>query len=102
MHKSDLNSINYQLFSKSSSKTSSNNEFFLENMQIQRAMLISVQRSKSAICHRRRNRSNLVELFAILARGMLARTADCPCVGDLKVLTSTMNIQIPLRYECIG
>ncbi len=57
---------------------------------------------KSAICHRQRNRSNLPDLFAILAKGVLAWWADCPCVGDLKVVTSTMNIQIPLRYECIG
>ena len=63
---------------------------------------MDAQWSKSAICHRQRNRSNLAELFAILAKGMLARWADCPCVGDLKVVTSTMNIQIPLGYECIG
>lgn len=63
---------------------------------------MDAQWSKSAICHRWRNRSNLAELFAILARGMLARWADCPCVGDLKVVTSTMSIQIPLRCECIG
>jgi hypothetical protein len=65
-------------------------------------MLMDAQWSKSAICHRWRNHSNLAELFAILARGMLAQSADCPCVGDLNVLTSTMNIQVPLRYECIG
>lgn len=63
---------------------------------------MNVQWSKSASCHSRRNRSNLAELFAILARGMLARSVDCPCVGDLKVVTSAMNIQTPLRYECIG
>lgn len=63
---------------------------------------MDAQWSKSAICHRWRNRSNLAELFAILAKGMLARSADCPCVGGLKVVTSAMNIQTPLRYECIG
>jgi hypothetical protein len=65
-------------------------------------MLMDAQWSKSAICHRQHNRSNLAELFASLAKGMVARSADCPRVGDLKVVTSTMNIQIPLRYECIG
>ena len=63
---------------------------------------MDAQWSKSATCHRWRSSSNLAELFAILARGMLARSADCPCVGDLKVVTSAMNIQTPLRYECIG
>lgn len=61
-------------------------------------MLMDAQWSKSAICHRWRNRSNLAELFAILARGVLGG----PCVGDLKVVTSAMNFQVPLRYECIG
>ena len=45
--------------------------FCLKNMQIQRVMLMNVQWSKSAICQSRRNRSNLAELFAILARGRL-------------------------------
>jgi hypothetical protein len=63
---------------------------------------MDAQWSKSAICHRWRNRSNLAELFAILARGMLARSTGCPRVGGLKVVTSAMNIQTPLRYECIG
>ena len=76
-HKNTENITKYQHFLKISSEKSSNNELLLRNMQIQRVMLMDVQWSKSAICHRRRNRSNLAELFAILARGVLARSVDC-------------------------